>query len=105
MTKRRVVIEFDVTDELENSDSMYRGDLGAVNIAHEMIICAVVEHQMDVLLRALEVKKKQEIGWEQYYQYIMRFHESLKGIKLVGYVDKDDQTYLENKKTLTYDKV
>ena len=89
--KRHVIIEFDVPDELENYDIHYKGYSGAMQIAHEMIICAVKDYQLDVIERASNATD------DDMKQHIMRFHNTQKTLKVVGYAKHSNCYYEFNK--------
>lgn len=103
--KRKVVFEFEVDENLENIDVAYQGAIGSVNIAHEMIKRAVLEHQMDVILRASQIKEAKEPGREQLAEYIMRFHEAQKTLQVVGYFDENNNLFMKDEHLHFYVKV
>jgi len=92
--KRQVIIEFEVNPELEQIDFAYNNAIGSVNIAHEMIIRSVIEHHMDVIIRAHKVEEKKEPGWEQLKEYILRFHQSQKTLNVVGFIDEHSRIFM-----------
>lgn len=100
--KRRIIFEFEVDEKLENSDPHYAGAVGAIQIAHEMIKCAVTEHQLEVIQRASEVKNRGDSGCEELGDYIMRFHQAQRSLKVVGFLDEDNKLFLLDNTALQY---
>ena len=103
--KRKVVFEFDVDDDLNKIDIAYQGALGSVNIAHEMIKCAVAEHHMEVILQAIKVKEAKEPGWKQFSEYLMRFHKAQRTVDIVGFFDEKDNLFMKDPKTCNFTQV
>ena len=94
--KRQVILEFEVNPELEQMDLAYQNAIGSVNIAHEMIICAVAQHQMKTLIRAIETEKQKKTipGWKELIEYIMRFHQAQNTLNVVGFIDEHNRIFM-----------
>jgi len=102
MTIRKVVIEFEVDETLEKYDFVYQGAIGSVNIAHEMIIRAVRQNELKAILRAHKIKEEKNPQWEQLSEYIMRFHEVQRTLKVIGFFDENNNLFMKDESLQAY---
>lgn len=84
--RREIIISFEVPEELEHYDIHYAGIDGSLQIAHEMILCAVKEHQLEILERASAFRER---GDEETSNHVKRFFEAQKTLKIEGLIHED----------------
>ena len=81
MAKHRVVFEFETTQEY---DREYAG-ADSIQIAHEMIQCAVKENQIELLERSARIKE--QFPKDDAHLFPLRFLKTQKSLKIIGTLD------------------
>jgi hypothetical protein len=85
--KRRIVCEIDVPEDF---DACWQDGCG-VQAFHDTIICGISQLGMDKIIEFSTLEKSDKEQDIQFAQYLRTKHKVRKSLKMVGYIDENNQ--------------